>query len=47
MYEEVSYFSEELKIEAYLYRPKDWKVGGEPRPEMLEWFFKVMRYGHI
>ena len=31
MYEEVSYFSEGLKIAAYLYRPKDWKGGGAPR----------------
>jgi len=35
VYEEVSYFSEGLKIAAYLYRPKDWKVGGAPRAAII------------
>ncbi len=35
MYEEVSYFSERLKIAAYLYKPKGWKAGDPPGPAVI------------
>ena len=35
MYEEVTYFSEGLKIAAYLYRPKGWKKGSPPGPGVI------------
>jgi dipeptidyl aminopeptidase/acylaminoacyl peptidase len=35
MYTEVTYFSEGLKLAAYLYPPKGWKEGDPPRPGIL------------
>ena len=35
MYKEVSYYSEGLKLAAYLYTPPDWKPGDPPRPGIL------------
>ena len=35
MYEEVSYFSEGLRIAAYLYKPKGWKAGDSPSPAVI------------
>ena len=35
MYEEVSFFSEGLRIAAYLYKPKGWKAGDSPSPAVI------------
>lgn len=35
MHEDVTYFSDGLRIAAYLYRPKDWKPGDPPRPAIV------------
>lgn len=35
MYEEINFFSDGVKIAAYLYRPKDWKVGDASRAAVI------------
>ena len=35
MYEEVGFFSDELRIAAYLYPPKGWKAGDPPGPGVI------------
>lgn len=35
MYEEVTYFSDGLRISANLYRPRNWKPGDPPRPAVV------------
>ena len=32
VWEEIEFFSNDLKTAAYLYKPKDWSPGDPPRP---------------
>ncbi|MCH2550232.1 MAG: lysophospholipase [Alphaproteobacteria bacterium] len=35
VWDEVSYYSDGKKIAGFLYKPKDWKAGDQPRPGVI------------